>query len=323
MLVEDIAILPKVVLHEHLDGCVLPETLADLLERAGSAFDPTSVTAPQGATLERYLECFTQPLSVMQDASSLERIARELSHQWCQDGVVYGEVRFAPELHTRTGLSMPEAVEAVLAGLEQGPVPARLVLTAMRNKDRSHQVATVAASFASFGVVGFDLAGPEAGYPLSLHSDAINAARAAGLGITLHAGEAVGPGAVREALDLGAHRIGHGVTSILDPGLLDALANSTTMLEVCVTSNLQTGAAASLLGHQVKQLRDSGVTVSLQVDNRTVSGVTLSQEMHTVCQAFGWGSADLLEMLDTSIAAAFLPYSEKQDLRLRLARDVR
>jgi adenosine deaminase len=316
--------IPKVVLHEHLDGSVLPATVWELADQQGVASILRTkghlhdmLVAPAGGDLPRYLRCFDAPLAVLQDEGSLERVAWELCQQWSIDSVVFGEVRFAPELHTRAGLSVEAACLAVLRGLQQGSVPARLIVTAMRNGARADEVASAAVALADRGVTGFDLAGPESGHPLQRHAGAISAAASAGLGITLHAGEALGPEAVVAALELGANRIGHGVRAVEDPALVARLAAEGVVLEVCVTSNVQTGAAPSVLQHQVDVLCKAGVRVSLQVDNRTVSATTLTREYELVAGAFGWGMGEFEAMYDRSLEAAFLSAEERRSLSRR------
>ncbi len=320
------ATTPLIVLHDHLDGGLRPATLLDLARTHKYSQLPTwdveelthVLHAPAGSDLVRYLESFIHPLAVLQTQEALERVAYEAVCDWQQDGVIYGEIRFAPELHMRNGLTMQQACQAVLKGLSQGPVPSRLIVTAMRNQRSSLEAATVAAELQHLGVVGFDLAGPEIGWPLHAHREAIALAKDAGLGITLHAGEAGGPHAVAEALDLGASRIGHGVTAVSEPAVLRRLRDSGTLLEVCVTSNLQTGVAPDVVSHPIQQLLQAGVRVSLQADNRTVSNTTASKEHDLVMTAHNWSVNTLTESLFSAVQGTFLSHTEKRALESQL-----
>lgn len=317
--------LPFIILHDHLDGGLRPATLIALADTVGYHL-PTRdldelthlLRAPAASDLTRYLESFIHPLAVLQTADALERVAYEAVCDWHDDGGIYGEIRFAPELHLRGGLTMEQACLAVAKGLAQGPTPARLIVTAMRDQNSSLQAAQVAARLQDQRVVGFDLAGPEIGWPLQAHRESIAVAKDAGLGITLHAGEADGPHAVTEALDLGATRIGHGVAAVGEPALLRRLRDSGTLLEVCVTSNLQTGVASDVASHPIQQLLQAGVAVSLQSDNRTVSTTTASKEHDLVMTALDWSVNTLTESLFSAVQGAFLSDDEKRVLEHRL-----
>jgi adenosine deaminase len=315
----DSAQIPKIVLHDHLDGGMRPQTVIDLAAENGydalptrDAYELEAMLLPTAGDLESYLQAFTHPVGVLQSQAALERAAFEAASDWVSDGVVYGEVRFAPELHTRNGLSFLEACCAVLRGLSQVPVTSRLIVTAMRHTNMSLEAARTAAKLKDSGVVGFDLAGPERGWPLAAHASAIAIARDAGLGISLHAGEAEGPAAVVEALELGAARIGHGVSAARDAAVMQRLIDTNTLLEVCLTSNLQTGVAESLHKHPVGILVDAGVPVSIQVDNRTVSSTTASQELDRAASVLGWTTQDKLAMTHASLIAAFADDATKK-----------
>jgi adenosine deaminase len=316
-----VASTPLIVLHDHLDGGLRPATLLDLARTHGYSQLPTwdveelthVLRAPAGSDLVRYLESFIHPLAVLQTQEALERVAYEAVCDWQQDGVLYGEIRFAPELHLRNGLTMQQACQAVLKGLSQGPVPSRLIVTAMRNQRASLEAASVAAELQHLGVVGFDLAGPEIGWPLHAHREAIALAKDAGLGITLHAGEADGPHAVAEALDLGASRIGHGVSAVHDQTVLQRIRDTGVVLEVCVTSNIQTGVTPDIASHPVQQLWEAGVLVSLQSDNRTVSNTTSSKE-HALVTAVLGSEVDR-RSLEAALHGVFLSDEEKLSLQ--------
>ena len=314
--------LPKIVLHDHLDGGMRPVTLMELAAACGysglQTQDLASVAelmrAPNAGDLIGYLEAFAHPVAVLQSEHALELVAYQAVQDWADDGVVYGELRFAPELHTRSGLSFEQACRAVLRGMRQAPIPSRLVVTALRNNSASLDAARVAAQLRDEGVAGFDLAGPERGWPLGAHTAAIQLAKQAGLGITLHAGEETGPDAVTEALDLGADRIGHGVAAARDRDVMARLRDSNIMLEVCLTSNLQTGVSSSLSTHPLHTLAAAGVAMSIQVDNRTVSDVSATSELGLAVGQLGWTDREVALMTRASLASAFADEAVKQTI---------
>lgn len=323
---------PKVLLHDHLDGGLRPATLVALAAEAGYRGLPTAdpealrawfVEACWSGSLGRYLETFAHPLAVLQTEPALRRVAAECVEDLAADGVVHAEVRFAPELATAGGLTLDQVVGAVLRGFEAGraaataagrPMSVGLILCAMRQGDRSAEVARAVLRHLGRGVVGFDLAGPEAGYPASGHARALAALRAGGAPITLHAGEAAGPASVQDALDAGAERVGHGVRVVEDPDLLARVAAEGIPLEVCPTSNLQTGVATSYVEHPFGALDRAGVAVTVNTDNRLMSGTTVTRELSEVCAAFGYGLRDVERFTLTAARAAFLPAAQRATL---------
>jgi len=343
---------PKVLLHDHLDGGLRPATVVELAEQVGYRGLPSSdateldawfrAAAPSG-TLERYLEPFAHTVAVMQTPSALHRVAAECAEDLAADGVVYAEVRFAPELHTERGLHLAEVVEAVLAGFAEGsaraagdghPVGGRIrmgcLLTAMRHAARSREIAELAVRYRDAGVVGFDIAGAEAGFPPTRHLDAFEYLRQQNSHFTIHAGEAFGLPSIWEALQwCGADRLGHGVRIVDDIvvasdgtvkiGRLAAYVRDKRIpLELCPTSNVQTGAAASIVEHPFGLLAELRFRVTVNTDNRLMSGCSMSSEMAALVDAFGYGWSDLQRFTINAMKSAFLPFDE----RLALIDDV-
>ncbi len=336
---EDIRRAPKVLLHDHLDGGLRPATVVDLARESGYGGLPTT-DADELATwfrrnadagsLPRYLSTFAHTVGVMQTRDALVRVARECAQDLADDGVVYAEVRFAPELHLEGGLSLTEVVEAVQEGYRQGcegrPVRVVSLLTAMRPAARSLEIAELAVQFRDRGVVGFDIAGAEAGYPPSRHLAAFQHMQRENGHFTIHAGEAFGLPSIWEALqECHADRLGHGVRIVDDIsvdtdgtatlGRLAQYGRDTRIpLEMCPSSNVQTGAVASIAEHPIGLLRRLQFRVTVNTDNRLMSGVSVSSEMAALVEAFGYGWADLRWLTINGMKSAFLPF----DQRLRI-----
>lgn len=304
-----------VELHCHLDGCVRPCTIEDLarqqgIELPGPAAE-LAVVAPECRSLVEYISAIDVALDVLQTPDALHRAAYELVEDWQADGVVHGEARFAPELHTRFGMAYPEIIEAVASGLREGQhrtgVSTALILSCMRPSDPRVTWAVVEQAASSSDVAGIDVAGPEYGVPLMPHAEAFRAAKEAGLRVTVHAGEVDGPVNVWQAVDeLGAERIGHGVRSIQDAALVARLAADQIALELCPTSNLQTRAIAAIADHPIERFRAEGVPVTLSTDARTVSQVTLESEYELLQREFGWTPSVWNEAQVAAGSAAFV-----------------
>ena len=332
---------PKVLLHDHLDGGVRPATLIELAGEIG--YDGLPTTDPgqlagwfkprPGDTersLVRYLDGFAHTVAVMQTAEAIERIAAECVEDLAADGVVYAEVRFAPEQHLQAGLSLDEVVAAALAGFRRASagrsITMGLLITGMRQAARSVEIAQLALRHRDDGVVGFDMAGPEAGYPPTRYLDAFQLIAHENFHFTLHAGEAFGLPSIWEALQwCGAERLGHGVRivddiTIRDDGrvILGRLASYVRdmriPLEMCPTSNVDTGAAPSIEEHPLALLKRLRFRVTVNTDNRLMSNITLSGEFASVCAAYGWGIDDLEWLTLNAIKSAFWPF----DGRLRI-----
>ena len=287
------------------------------------------VVADDAGSLERYLAGFELTVSVMQDAPALERIAYELAADAAAEGVRYLEVRYCPTLNTRMGLPLAEAVEAPLRGLERAHaelgVRGTVIVCALRHLEpaTSRRLAKLAAEYRGRGVVGFDLAGPELGHPAREHREAFAVAAEAGLGLTVHAGEADGPASIRQALDdCRAQRIGHGTRLHEDPPLLARVRAAGIPLEVCLTSNVQSGAVASYDVHPVRGYLDQGLAVTLNTDNRLISGTTLTDELGKAHHHLGFTWADLLAVSRASFQHAFLPTDERAQLLAAFDREV-
>jgi adenosine deaminase len=334
---------PKVLLHDHLDGGLRAATIVELAEQTGYAGLPTrdplelETWMTRGASrkdLVLYLETFAHTVGVMQTADSLVRVARECAEDLARDGVVYAEVRFAPELHLERGLSLDEVVEAVQEGFRQGSretgIRVRTLLTAMRTAARSLEIAELAVRWRDRDVCGFDIAGAEAGYPPTRHLDAFEHIRRSNFHLTIHAGEAFGLPSIWEALQLcGAERLGHGVRVVDDIrvapdgsaslGPLASLVRDRRVpLELCPTSNVHSGAVSSIREHPIGLLADLRFRVTLNTDNRLMSAVTLSDEMANLVEAFGFDWDRLQWINVNAMKSAFLPFDE----RLRLIDEV-
>lgn len=335
---ETIRSLPKVLLHDHLDGGLRPATVAELAEQTGYAglatTDPVALAtwfreAGNSGSLERYLEPFQHTVGVMQTSDALARVASECAQDLAADGVVYAEVRFAPELHTERGMTRPEVVDAVLAGFRDGErasggrIRVGTLLTAMRTSAQGRQIADLVVEYRDRGVVGFDIAGREAGYPPTRHLDAFEFLRRENAHFTIHAGEAFGLPSIWEAIQwCGADRLGHGVRIVDDIerhddgsvtlGPLAAYVRDRRIpLELCPTSNVMTGAAASIAEHPIGLLSDLRFRVTLNTDNRLVSDTSMTREMTQVCEAFGWGVNDLRWLTVNAMKSAFIPFDER------------
>jgi len=336
---ETIRAAPKVLLHDHLDGGVRPLTIIELAREGGypdlPTTDPGELEAwfRRGAdrkSLELYLEGFAHTVGVMQTPEALERVAAECAEDFADDGIVYAEVRFAPELHLAAGLTLDEVVRAVLAGFRRGsagrPIEMRTLLTAMRTAARSMEIAELAVRFRDEGVVGFDIAGAEKGYPPSRHLDAFHLIAHENFHFTIHAGEGFGLPSIWEALQwCGAERLGHGVRIVDDIkvgddgrvslGRLAAYVRDRRIpLEMCPTSNVHTGAVASIENHPIDLLRRLRFRVTVNTDNRLMSGVTLSSEFAELVRAFGLDLAEMQWLTLNGIKSAFCPF----DQRLRI-----
>ena len=320
--------LPKAELHCHLDGSVRPSTLLELARESGVSMprgDARSLAefmiVRDARNLEDYLARFEITLAVMQRADALERIAFELAEDAHRDGVIYLETRFAPVLNVRNGLAVDDVVAAVTKGLaraeKQFGVVARVIVTALRNLDPgvSLEMAGLAEAFRGAGVVGFDLAGGEAGFPASHHAKAFAYARDRGVACTCHAGEGDGAGSIREALQTCcAHRVGHGTRLYEDPALMDWVNERRIPIEICLTSNVQTRVAASYATHPLRRYFDAGLNVVLNTDNRLMSGTTLTDEYVHAAAELDFNFDELAQMAMNGFRSAFLPDAEREAL---------
>jgi adenosine deaminase len=328
---------PKAILHDHLDGGLRPETIVALADATGYGGLPT--TDPEklvdwmrrGADrkdLLLYLETFAHTVGVMQTAEALTRVARECGEDLADDGVVYAEVRFAPELHLEGGLDLDEVVDAVRSGFEEAmearpAITLRILLTAMRTAAHALEIAELAVRWRDRGVVGFDIAGAEAGYPPTRHLAAFEHVRREHFHLTIHAGEAFGLPSIWEALQLcGAERLGHGVrimddvtlhedgTATLGP-LASLVRDRRIPLELCPTSNVHSGAAASIAEHPIGPLADLRFRVTANTDNRLMSDTSPSKELIQLVDAFGWGWERLEWLTVNALKSSFLGFDQR------------
>jgi len=317
--------LPKAELHCHLDGSVRPQTLIDLAaERdvpvpARTAREMDDYMIVRNAhNLEEYLARFSVTLSVMQDAASLERIARELIEDAARDGVRYIEIRYSPVLNTQDGLSLDETVEAPLRGIaaatrETGTI-GRVIICALRHLEPavSSELSRLAVAYRHQGVVGFDLAGGEQGHPARDHAESFAYARAHDLAVTVHAGEGYGAESIRQAVhDCGANRIGHATRLFEDPSLSQYVNDRRIALEICLTSNVQTHAVASYETHPLRAYFDDGQNVVLSTDNRLMSGTTLTDEYAHAAHSLDFSLPELAQIARNGFENAFLPWHER------------
>lgn len=320
--------IPKAELHCHLDGSVRPTTLIELGRELGVAMPETSPDAlahhmfvRDARHLEDYLTRFDVTLSVMQSERALERISFELGEDAAAEGVRYIEVRFAPVLNQKQGLSLDATVDAALRGLARAQteygIVGRIIICGLRHlsPDISLELARLAVAFKGKGVVGFDLAGGEAGHPASTHRAAFQHARAHGMFCTCHAGEGAGPESVADAVhNCGAQRIGHGTRLIEDSRLTDELAKNGVAIEACLTSNVQTHAAKDYASHPLREYFDRGIRVTLNTDNRLMSGTTLTAEYAHAANELHFSVDELCTLARNGFESAFLPESERKAL---------
>ena len=343
-----IARAPKALLHDHLDGGLRPSTVIDLAAECGYDALPTTDVDDlarwfrRGAdrkSLELYLETFAHTVGVMQERDAIIRVAAECAEDLAADGVVYAEVRYAPELSTERGLTLDEVVDANLAGFRLGaaraaeaghPIVMKMLVTAMRHAARSVEVAECAVRWRDAGVVGFDIAGPEAGHRPTRHLDAFDLVRRENFHITIHAGESFGLPSIWEALQFcGAECLGHGVRivddiTVRDDGSVELGRLATFVrdrrvpLEMCPTSNVHTGATPSIREHPFDLLRRLRYRVTVNTDNRLMSGVSLSSEFAALDEAFGIGLGEMEWLTINAMKSAFAPFDE----RIRLINEV-
>jgi adenosine deaminase len=331
---------PKALLHDHLDGGVRPRTVIELAQEYGYADLPTTDVDDLATWFNRgakrndlvlYLETFAHTVGVMQDRDAIERVAFECAQDLAADNVVYAEVRFAPELSTEKGLTLDEVMDAVLAGFAKGSADTDLTIysiaSAMRTAARSLEIAELAVRYRDQGVVGFDIAGAEAGYPPSRHLDAFQYVNRENFHSTIHAGEAFGLPSIWEAVQFcGAERLGHGVRIVddIDPGrglgseqlgrLATYIRDRRIPLELCPTSNVNTGVVPSIADHPIGMLRRLRFRVTVNTDNRLMSNTSMTKEMQKLAEAFDWGLEDFEWLTVNAMKSSFAPFPERLKL---------
>ncbi len=341
---ETIREAPKALLHDHLDGGLRPATVVELAAEVGYGELPTTDPAELAAwflrgadrkSLELYLEGFRHTVALLQTRDAIERVAAECVEDLAADNVVYAEVRYAPELSTDGGLTLDEVVTAILDGFREGErrvrakggrIVLKLLVSAMRQAARSVEVAELAVRHRDEGVVGFDIAGPEAGFPPTRHLDAFQLIQRENFHVTIHAGESFGLPSIWEALQwCGAERLGHGVRIVEDitvrpdgsvalGRLASFVRDRRVPLEICPTSNVQTGAVASLEEHPIDLLRRLRYRVTVNTDNRLMSGVTTSSEFHALAAAFGLDLHEMEWLTTNAMKSAFAPFDQRLEI---------
>jgi len=332
--------VPKAVIHDHLDGGLRPETLIEIAEQIGydklPTHDPVKLAdwfeeSCSSGTLVRYLETFDHTIAVMQTEENIIRVAREAAIDLARDNVVYAEVRGAPELFTRQGLTLDQVIEATTEGYRQGMAEAKAegkairveqILCALRQNNEADEVATKVVKYRDQHVVGFDIAGPEDGFPPTLQQTAFDYLRQANAHFTIHAGEAYGLPSIWQAIQMcGAERLGHGVRIMDDIdmsgsepklGLLASYVRDRRIpLEICPTSNLQTGAAKNFASHPIGALEKLRFRVTINTDNRLMSRTSMTNEMQQAVAAFDWTFQDLQRVTINALKSAFIPFEER------------
>ena len=335
--------VPKALLHDHLDGGLRPETIIEIAQQIGYKKLPTDdpkqladwfEESCNSHSLVRYLETFSHTIAVMQSKEAIIRVSRECAIDLARDGVVYAEVRGAPELFTEQGLSLDQVVEATLEGYKQGMAEAaregnkirvESLLCGMRQNNRSQEPAAAVVKYRNKGVVGFDIAGPEDGFPPSNQLETFEYLRKENAHFTIHAGEAYGLPSIWEAIQIcGAERLGHGVRIIDDIDfsgdkpklgpLASYVRDRRIPLELCPTSNLQTGAAKTYSEHPIGMLAKLRFRVTLNTDNRLMSRTSMSNEMSECVKSFGWKFADLQRVTVNALKSSFIPFEERLEI---------
>lgn len=332
---EFIRSLPKVDLHCHLDGSMRLETLWDLARSRGVKLPAKSLDElrelfrPEGTPrdLVDYLKRFDYTLAVLQDAEALTRAAYELAMDNAAENVLYLEVRYSPILHTRKGMKLTQVMNAVLDGLaraeREADTKTGVIVCGIRNisPDISLRLAELTAAYKHQGVVGFDLAGFEDNYPAKDHNEAFYLIRKNNINCTVHAGEAYGPDSIKQALhNLNTHRIGHGTRLKEDGDLLNYVNDHRIPLEICLSSNVHTGAVRSLEEHPLRLYYDWGLRLTLNTDNRLMSDTTLTKEYLTACNTFGLTERDLKNITIMGFKSAFMSHKEKVAILSRVLR---
>ena len=302
--------MPKAELHLHLDGSVRPKTVLELAKQGGvplpteepdKLIDFLEATDSTGSLVE-YITYFELPIAVLQTVPALERATYELAEDLKNDNVRYAEIRYEPWLHVQQGLSLTDVLRAVLSGWTAGRkafgLEGGIIVTALRDMPPAQNLALaqVAGRFVSDGVVGFDLAGDEAGHPPILHQDAFRVARSLGLNITIHAGEAAGPESIRQAISMGAVRLGHGVRAQEDADVVATIREGGIQLDMAPTSNAQTKAVRRPVDHPLRRFHEQGIKVTISTDSRTVSDITLTQEFENAARVLGCSREQLWAM---------------------------
>lgn len=321
--------IPKAELHLHLDGSVRPKTVLELAKQNGVPLPSEDLDKLRDfleandntASLVEYITFFELPIAVLQTVPALERASYELCEDLAKDNVRYAEIRYGPWLHVQRGLSLTDVIRAVLSGWSEGRkafgLEGGIIVTALRDMPPAQNLALaqVAGRFVGEGVVGFDLAGDEAGHPPILHEDAFRVARSLGLAITIHAGEAAGPESVRQAISMGAIRLGHGVRAQEDAEVVAMIKEDGIQLDMAPTSNAQTKAIRLLQDHPLKHFFEQGIKVTISTDSRTVSDITLAREYEKAIRVIGCSPAQVWAMNLQALEGGFADQLTRTRLR--------
>ena len=342
--IETVRTAPKILLHDHLDGGLRPATIIALAKKAGNKELPTydehelsnwMIETANRNDLKLYLEAFTHTISVMQTKEAIYQVAAECAEDLAEDGVIYAEIRFAPELHLDNGLKVAEVIESVLSGFRDGSresdITINVLICAIRSNSRSKEMMEFALEFRRMGVVGFDIAGPEIGYPPTNHLAAFKLALENNFPFTIHAGEVGGSKYIGEAVNqCGAARIGHGLgirddLSIDENGDLNMsdlallIRDRQIALEMCPTSNIHIGVVDSISEHPINALLNYGFCTTINTDNRLMSRTSLTEEIQKCGLSFGWDLDTLHTLMGNAVFASFTPEEHKEDLNMRLS----
>ena len=315
-------------LHLHLDGSLSISTVRELAQMQGIEIPENEgelrrllQVNEDCKDLNEYLEKFSFPCALLQTKEAITKAVANLQEELKAQGLLYAEIRFAPQLHTLQGLSQEGVVEAAIAGLKLSDFKANLILCCMRgdhNHTQNIETVQAAAQYFGKGVCAVDLAGAEALYPTSNFGDLFQLAKEKGLPYTIHAGEADGPGSIRAGLKLGANRLGHGIRSAEDAALVERLAGEGITLELCPTSNLNTNIFSDIHDYPLPQLMEAGVKVTINTDNMTVSGVSLRSEMEKVISAFSLTKEQIRCLIQNAADASFASSLTKQWLNCEI-----
>lgn len=308
--------MKKIELHVHLDGSIRPTTISELLNISLEEAIKLSTVLNKTNSLKEYLDKFDIPLKIMQTKENLTRVSKELAEDLQMDNVIYAEIRFAPNKHLDQGLTLDEVITSILTGLRKVPIKTNLILCMMRGDSlaKNLEVIKYAKKYLGKGVVGIDLAGNEAQYPVNDYKELFDIAKKEGIPFTIHAGEADGALSIINAINLGAKRIGHGIRAIESDEALNLIKEKDITLEVCPKSNLDTNMYNKLEEHPIKKLFDKGIKVTLNTDNRTVSNITLNETYKELKDTFNFNDDDFIMMNKNAIQCAFINESEKEEL---------
>ena len=316
-------------LHLHLDGSMTPELILKLAKEQNVKLPADNkddlkkfLSVPKECeSLNDYLKCFELPLSVLQTKKAITEAVYNLQENLKKQGLIYAEIRFAPQLHGQKGLSQKEVVEAAIKGLKKSDFKANLILCCMRGDDNEKEnleTIDVAKEYLGKGVCAVDLAGAEALYKTKNFKNVFDKARENKIPFTIHAGEADGPESIKSAIEFGAKRIGHGIHGILDNSLMKTIIDNKIPLEICPTSNFQTKTMATYDKYPIKKFLDMGVKVTVNTDNMTVSDVNIYQEYEFLKKHFNITNKDIYKMVNNAIDVAFISEKEKKELRSNL-----